>query len=254
MLKELKKSYIKNLLKEEDIYSHYSIQDVYSELKLNEAFIKKLPLKQWSTNLQEIDYLLMDFEDYDRNYSYLREFDFDKEIVEVKETYQDNDTYEEPIREEKEYKLTFKEHFKSFYIDIKVWLNYRKAMSRNKPDSVLWCYNFLAWITNPICYYFEFKGNYVFGVVNKGLFTPSHFAPTNLTGGVALIKEIKNYDNVVFAVTDDLSKQLIKIGFKTIPFSTHKTIFRDQEVKKTLLGSNIFKNAIVYLASSIKKK
>ena len=223
----------------------------YNDLtNMNEEFIKKLPVKQFSTDLAEY---FNDVE-YSNDGMYAITYDFDSKIMNeiiVADYYKkdSNDRFDDYEGTEK---ITAKEWFKSSYWMFKIWLNYAKAMSRNKPDSVLYITNFFYYANQPNVYYFEYKGNFVIGQINKGLFTPTHFAPDSLRGGVELIKELKKYDNVVFAVTEDLSKMLIKAGFKTIPFSKHLVDFRGKDVMKTLLGSNLFKNVIVYL-SNLKK-
>lgn len=56
----------------------------------------------------------------------------------------------------------------------------------------------------------------LFGAIHEdsGIFMPSHFAPSNLRSGLKMVENLLNEPRpVVFAVPDDLSKQLSKIGY-----------------------------------------
>lgn len=69
-----------------------------------------------------------------------------------------------------------------------------------------------GWLGGPMSYY-ESNGNYLFGVERAGLFVCVYFAPKNAGMGMfKFIKEICDYDNVVFSVTLDLANMLERLG------------------------------------------
>lgn len=54
----------------------------------------------------------------------------------------------------------------------------------------------------------------IFGFTNEGIFTPSHFAPSDLKSGYRMIKNLADEPTpVLFSVPDDLSSQLSKVGY-----------------------------------------
>lgn len=126
---------------------------------------------------------------------------------------------------------------------IKVWENYKNAMGRRRAGSELPLDRFLNYIASKEVYYFQFNDSYVFGQLTGNIiFTPTHFAPEGLRDGLEMIKEMKKYDNVAFAVTEDLKKMLQKLGYSTLPFLTKTLEFRGQDVKKYILFSdNVFR-------------
>ena len=126
---------------------------------------------------------------------------------------------------------------------IKVWENYKNAMGRRRAGSELPLDRFLNYIAIKEVYYFQFNDSYVFGQLTDNIiFTPTHFAPEGLRDGLEMIKEMKKYDNVAFAVTEDLKKMLQKLGYSTLPFLTKTLEFRGQDVKKYILFSdNVFR-------------
>lgn len=64
----------------------------------------------------------------------------------------------------------------------------------------------------PMSYY-ESDGNYLFGTEKAGLFLCVYFAPKNVGVGMfKFIKEICEYNNVVFSVTEDLANMLERLG------------------------------------------
>lgn len=69
-----------------------------------------------------------------------------------------------------------------------------------------------GWLGGPMSYY-ESNGNYLFGIERAGLFICVYFAPKNAGMGMfKFIKEICDYDNVVFSVTLDLASMLERLG------------------------------------------
>lgn len=64
----------------------------------------------------------------------------------------------------------------------------------------------------PMSYY-ESDGNYLFGTEKAGYFLCVYFAPKNVGIGMfKFIKEICEYDNVIFSVTTDLADMLERLG------------------------------------------
>lgn len=69
-----------------------------------------------------------------------------------------------------------------------------------------------GWLGGPMSYY-ESNGNYLFGLERAGVFVCVYFAPKNAGIGMfKFIKEICEYDNVVFSVTLDLASMLERLG------------------------------------------
>ena len=67
-----------------------------------------------------------------------------------------------------------------------------------------------GWKGNPM-YYFEFNGSYVIGVKLNNVFLTVYFCPT-ASSKFAITEEMCKYDNVVFSVTDDMSRILTMLG------------------------------------------
>jgi len=131
-----------------------------------------------------------------------------------------------------------------------IYSNYAKAMSKRRAGSELPFNNFYQYV-NEQALYFKFKNSYAFGVLERGNFIPTHFAPAGLKEGIDLIKELKTYKNVVFVVTDDLKDMLVRLGFKCAPFTVVKN-FRGQDVKKFIVVSDYFYTIINMLESQFK--
>lgn len=105
---------------------------------------------------------------------------------------------------------------------VSYYKKYARAMHRRR-DYTLEIHSFVQLCTNEgwgdhRCYFY--KDSMVHGFfkeyMNKTYFCISHFCPSSLREGVEMIKYLLKYDNVVFAVTDDLSVMLEKIGYQYI--------------------------------------
>lgn len=135
----------------------------------------------------------------------------------------------------------------------KVWENYRDAMSRKRPDSVLSKYRFIKHaITNSGIYHSKF------GVVLyqewNGFKVPTHFAPNSLKAGYKLVKELYNSGDWIIIVPEDLMVQCKKIGFSVLPFTT-KTQFNGEEIEKYIcLPSDIVLAMLVQQALLLLKR
>lgn len=69
-----------------------------------------------------------------------------------------------------------------------------------------------GWLGGPMSYY-ESNGNYLIGIERAGLFICVYFAPKNAGMGMfKFIKEVCEYNNVVFSVTLDLANMLERLG------------------------------------------
>lgn len=92
--------------------------------------------------------------------------------------------------------------------------------------------------------YVENKGSYIFGQHDGKIFLPTHFAPKSKLSGFSLIKSLKDYDNVAFAVTQDLSPLLQKAGFSSFKEGV-PVKFRGGEASKDILVSNAIRTPIL---------
>ena len=69
-----------------------------------------------------------------------------------------------------------------------------------------------GWLGGPMSYY-ESDGNYLFGLERAGLFVCVYFAPKSAGIGMfKFVKEVCEYNNVVFSVTTDLADMLERLG------------------------------------------
>jgi hypothetical protein len=109
-----------------------------------------------------------------------------------------------------------------YFGDTKVWdayVKYSNAISQNsalgrKPVSFFVFLDKLrnGW-KNGKLQFFEKNGNYLIGTMRGGVFLCIYLCPKNTSLGMyAFIKEVCQYDNVVFAVTKDLGDMLERIG------------------------------------------
>ena len=90
----------------------------------------------------------------------------------------------------------------------------------------------------------EKEGNYVFGQHDNNVFLPTHFAPKSKMGGLSIMKDLKKYDNVVMAITKDLSPLLQKAGFAALKENVPVS-FRGGEAMKDILVSNKLRTPIL---------
>ena len=123
----------------------------------------------------------------------------------------------------------------------KIWQNYRNAMMSREGKKANGFLTFVKFVCGgkmgqKIMAYRE-NDNYLFGFWIRNHFIAAYFAPANPMGMYRLIKGIAQYDNVVFAVTQDLSPMLIKAG---IPKSdtTHDAPWRGKMVTKDVFGTS----------------
>lgn len=92
------------------------------------------------------------------------------------------------------------------------------------------------WMGSPIMCYAN-NGNYLLGIVKSGVFICVYFAPKSVGIGMfKFIQEICEFDNVVFAVTDDLGDMLEKLGCPKYD-GTVPAKYRGQRTRKVVYGS-----------------
>jgi hypothetical protein len=119
-----------------------------------------------------------------------------------------------------------------------IWSNYAKAMERNYPTGVIEYCRFVYYLNQSTTQIFQFEDNYIIGQFQNGFFKPSHFAPSSLKGGVNTIGELIKYDNIVFAVTEELKIMLSKLGAFSSEDLIFPMIFRDMIVNKHIVFTN----------------
>lgn len=69
-----------------------------------------------------------------------------------------------------------------------------------------------GFLGSPMCYY-ERDGSYLIGIMKTNVFICVYIAPKDTRMGMfRLIQEVCEYDNVVFAVTDDMASMLDRLG------------------------------------------
>ena len=101
----------------------------------------------------------------------------------------------------------------------KAYQQYAMAISRRadlgrKPVSFFIFLNKIrnGWKGMPLQVY-KSNGNYLFGISKSGIFLCVYICPRNVGVGLfSFIKEICKYDNVVFAVTEDMASMLERLG------------------------------------------
>lgn len=97
----------------------------------------------------------------------------------------------------------------------KIYQQYYAAMSRHRnPVNFGTFYTKLkdGWMGGQLSY-FEQDGNYLIGTERQGYFLCIYLAPKNVGMGMfKLIKEVCEYNNVIFAVTLDLANMLERLG------------------------------------------
>lgn len=133
-----------------------------------------------------------------------------------------------------------------FFGDTEIWTVYQQysaAISRRadlgrKPVSFFIFLNKVrnGWKGSKFEYY-ESNGNYLLGIRKAGVFLCVYLAPKNAGIGMfKFIKEVCEYDNVVFAVTDDMASMLERLGCPKYD-GTVSAKFRGHTAEKQVYGS-----------------
>jgi hypothetical protein len=123
----------------------------------------------------------------------------------------------------------------------KVWSNYYNAMMSKTGKKAI---KFFTWL-NFVCggkmgqkiMAYTVDGSYLFGYWILNHFVAAYFAPVGYTGMAKLLKGICQYDNIIFAVTQDLSPMLERLG---VPKSseTREVPWRSKKVTKDVFGTS----------------
>ena len=102
---------------------------------------------------------------------------------------------------------------------LKVYKQYADAISRRSDlgRTPISFFLFLSrirfgWKGNPMVYY-EHNGDYLLGILNSGVFMTVYLCPQNAGMGLfKFIRDVCQYNNVVFAVTNDMADMLERLG------------------------------------------
>lgn len=129
-----------------------------------------------------------------------------------------------------------------FFGGSKVWDAYQKyvaAITRKRPAVSFFVFlNKIrrGWKGAPLQVY-ESNENYLIGTMRAGVFLCIYFCPKNVGVGMfKFIKEVCEYDNVVFAVTNDLGDMLERLGCPKHD-GTVQAKFRGEMHDKVVYGS-----------------
>lgn len=121
----------------------------------------------------------------------------------------------------------------------KIWNNYVSSMDRRRHD---YFYGGMNIGNYPDNVYIDMEANApsaIFGFENNGIFTASHFAPSDLKSGYRMLSNLVNEPRpVLFSVPDDLASQLSKLGYTKVGEGVQP--FGSELVKKNYLINNGF--------------
>jgi hypothetical protein len=152
-----------------------------------------------------------------------------------RDEYQDIDDRIYDMYNDGEEDINYSEYFGKYDL-YKIWFNYKKAMERNRVGAYLDFESFMNYLLNyNNIYMYKHNNSYIIGSYRNGMFKPSHFSPENIREGNDMIKSIIRYDNIIFAVTKDLKKMLVKLGAFTDDKLIIPMIFRDMLVEKHII-------------------
>lgn len=123
----------------------------------------------------------------------------------------------------------------------KIWQNYYTAMM-SKPGKR--AVKFPMWL-EFVCfgkkgqkiYAYAVDDSYIFGLWIFNHFIAAYFAPVGITGMGKVIRGICQYDNIIFAVTQDLSSMLERLGIPKAD-TTHAAPWQKKIVTKDVFGTS----------------
>lgn len=123
----------------------------------------------------------------------------------------------------------------------KVYMNYYTAMMSKEGKKAVGFMNWLHFVCNgkkgqPIMGY-EVDGSYLFGLWIDGYFLCAYFAPNGKMGMFKVISGIAQYNNIIFAVTQDMSSMLERLGIPKAE-TTHDAPWRGNVVTKDVFGTS----------------
>lgn len=123
------------------------------------------------------------------------------------------------------------------------YLQYKKAIESKKEELGRTAVNFFTFLSRlrhgfkgtPMSI-FDSNGSYMIGIEKNGVFLCVYMAPKSRLSMYGMIKELLQYNNVVFAVTDDLGDMLTKLR---VPKYGEKVTarFRGKTCNKDIFGS-----------------
>jgi hypothetical protein len=123
----------------------------------------------------------------------------------------------------------------------KIWKQYYNAMMSKEGKKAL---GFISWMKYVCNGKFAHKilaynvgDNYIFGLWSFGFFVTVYLAPSNVVGLYKLISSLCEYSNIVFPVTEDLSKMLEKLGVKKSD-EMHDARWRGKTIQKNVFGTS----------------
>ena len=123
----------------------------------------------------------------------------------------------------------------------KVWKNYYNAMTSREGKQAVGFLNWLHFVCDgkkgQKILAFQVDGSYLFGYWIRGYFLACYFAPIGFSGMAKVIKGICQYNNVIFAVTQDLSPMLTRLGVPKAE-TTHDAPWRGKIVTKDVFGTS----------------
>jgi hypothetical protein len=99
------------------------------------------------------------------------------------------------------------------------WSNYRDAMSRRRPESVLSKYRWVRHGLFNAHVYESSHGIIFYNEYDNGIKIPSHFAPRSLRSGVLMMKELLESGEWILLIPEDLMVMARKVGFTVLPWT-----------------------------------
>lgn len=136
----------------------------------------------------------------------------------------------------------------------KVWKNYYNAMMSKPGKKARTFFGFLGTLykgkLGERLMGFRVADNFLFGFWTHGYFICAYFAPSNQMGMFNIIKEIGQYNNVVFPITQDMSSMLERMGFIKSS-ETHDAKWRGKVVTKDVFGTS--EQAVIFGMRALDK-
>lgn len=123
----------------------------------------------------------------------------------------------------------------------RIYMNYYNAMMSKEGKKAVGFMNWLHFVCDgkkgqPIMGY-EVDGSYLFGLWIDGYFLCAYFAPNGKMGMFKVISGIAQYNNIIFAVTQDMSSMLERLGIPKAE-TTHDAPWRGNIVTKDVFGTS----------------
>lgn len=123
----------------------------------------------------------------------------------------------------------------------RAWKNYYTAMMSKEGKKASGFMNWLHFLCNgkkgQKMYGYKTGGSYLFGMWIDGYFLCSYFAPEGKMGMWHLISGLSQYNNVIFAVTQDMSPMLERLGMPKAG-TTHDAPYQGKIVTKDVFGTS----------------